>query len=163
MDKLKHFFKLLAQGLKKIKMSKKGFSLIELLVVVAIIGVLAAVAIPAYQAYQVNARVNVIEGSVNQLIKAYGACIAVDTVANCTNNTINGTLQAQTNAAIANVASSTAEECWTITGAGGLAGYVACVAIDSADGTVTRRSTDANIRATGGTQAACSAAGVCTN
>ncbi len=53
------------------KSLQKGFTLIELMIVVAIIGILAAVAIPAYQDYTVRARVS--EG----LAMAAGAKTAV--------------------------------------------------------------------------------------
>ena len=91
---------------------RKGFSLIELLIVIAIIGVLAAVAIPAYQAYLNNARKNMAEGSINQIKKAFPACFAVNGFSTCANEEINNTLKEQAGADIEFKSTANKKACW---------------------------------------------------
>ena len=74
------------------KAVQKGFTLIELMIVVAIIGILAAVALPAYQDYTVRAKVSeglVLSGGIKTAIEetyqGKGATDMTCTTASCSN------------------------------------------------------------------------------
>ncbi|MDH1868465.1 pilin [Pseudomonas chengduensis] len=54
---------------------QKGFTLIELMIVVAIIGILAAIAIPQYQTYTAKSQVSRVMSESGQLRTAIEACI----------------------------------------------------------------------------------------
>ncbi|SDA51318.1 type IV pilus assembly protein PilA [Pseudomonas sp. NFPP33] len=55
--------------------AQKGFTLIELMIVVAIIGILAAIAIPQYQTYTAKSQVSRVMSESGQLRTAIEACI----------------------------------------------------------------------------------------
>jgi type IV pilus assembly protein PilA len=57
------------------KRNQKGFTLIELMIVVAIIGILAAVAIPQYQTYIAKSQVNRVVGETGALRTAVETCM----------------------------------------------------------------------------------------
>lgn len=72
--------------------AQKGFTLIELMIVVAIIGILAAVAVPAYQQYTLKARFSEVVSGAAPYKLAVELCFQEQgtlAAANCTNG-LNG-------------------------------------------------------------------------
>lgn len=62
--------------------SEKGFTLIELIIVIAIIGILVAIAIPVYGAIQSNARQKAVDSAAKEVVTAVIAANTDEDTAN---------------------------------------------------------------------------------
>ena len=68
--------------------SKKGFTLVEIMIVVVIIGLLAAMAIPAFQRVRQNSRVSAMDNDARQLASAAQQYMLENSVTTVTNSSL---------------------------------------------------------------------------
>lgn len=102
--------------------AQKGFTLIELMIVVAIIGILAAVAVPAYQSYTVKAKFSEVVLGTAGIKTAVEICAQdLGTVTGCTDAS-NGIAAVAASGRIASIATTNGVITATAAATGGLSG-----------------------------------------
>ena len=76
---MRQFFPKIMDKIMELKMSSKGFTLIELMIVIAIVGILSAIAIPNFIAYRNKSYCSAVESDANNLATSISDYFAVPT------------------------------------------------------------------------------------
>ena len=117
--------------------AQKGFTLIELMIVVAIIGILAAVAVPAYQNYTLKAKFSEVVIGTSGIKTAVEICAQdLGTVTGCTDGA-NGIAAVAAAGNIASITTTNGVITSTAANANGLSGQTYVMTPTFANGKVT--------------------------